>query len=85
MLVWLKMDERGALSIGLAGGQEIRFGRRALDDRLDRFFNVAAPVLANGLGRVSYVDLRYPNGFAVGWRDEPPFIEAQLTEMDISG
>jgi cell division septal protein FtsQ len=24
------------------------------------------------LKRVEYVDLRYTNGFAVGWRDGPP-------------
>jgi cell division septal protein FtsQ len=31
-----------------------------------------APALANELKRVAYVDLRYTNGFAVGWREVPP-------------
>ena len=52
-----------------AGDQEIRLGRRDIDERLYRFFDVVAPALANELKRVAYVDLRYTNGFAVGWRD----------------
>lgn len=64
----LSMDERGAWSLVLAGGQEIRLGRRDIDERLLRFFDVVAPALAAELPRVRYVDLRYTNGFAVGWR-----------------
>jgi cell division protein FtsQ len=64
----LSMDERGAWSLVLAGGQEIRLGRRDIDERLLRFFDVVAPELAAELPRVRYVDLRYTNGFAVGWR-----------------
>jgi cell division protein FtsQ len=64
----LSMDDRGAWSLVLGGGQQIRLGRRDIDDRLLRFFDVVAPALAAELGRVSYVDLRYTNGFAVGWR-----------------
>jgi cell division protein FtsQ len=64
----LSMDERGAWSLVLGGGQEIRLGRRDVDERLLRFFDVVAPALAPELPRVRYVDLRYTNGFAVGWR-----------------
>lgn len=64
----LSMDERGAWSLVLGGGQEIRLGRRDIDERLLRFFDVVAPALAAELPRVRYVDLRYTNGFAVGWR-----------------
>jgi cell division protein FtsQ len=64
----LSMDQRGAWSLVLGGGQEIRLGRRDIDERLLRFFDVVAPALAGELPRVSYVDLRYTNGFAVGWR-----------------
>ena len=61
----LSMDERGAWSLVLGGGQEIRLGRRDIDERLLRFFDVVAPALAAELPRVRYVDLRYTNGFAV--------------------
>jgi cell division protein FtsQ len=65
----LSMDERGAWLLVLGSGQEIRLGRRDIDERLYRFFDVVAPALATELKRVAYVDLRYTNGFAVGWRD----------------
>jgi cell division protein FtsQ len=39
-----------------------------VDERLERFFDVVAPALAGDMARVQYVDLRYTNGFAVGWR-----------------
>ena len=68
----LELDERGSWRLVLAGGQEIRLGRRDIDERLYRFFHVVAPALAVEFNRVRYVDLRYPNGFAVGWRDGPP-------------
>lgn len=68
----LSMDERGAWLLVLGSGQEIRLGRREIDERLYRFFEVVAPALANDLKRVAYVDLRYTNGFAVGWRDAQP-------------
>jgi cell division protein FtsQ len=68
----LSMDERGSWRLVLDGGQEIRLGRRDIDERLYRFFDVVAPALAAQLTSVEYVDLRYTNGFAVGWRDGPP-------------
>jgi cell division protein FtsQ len=68
----LELDERGSWQLVLGGGQEIRLGRRDIDERLYRFFDVVAPALAKDLGRVEYVDLRYTNGFAVGWRGGPP-------------
>jgi cell division protein FtsQ len=66
----LAMDERGAWRLVLGGGQEVRLGRRDIDERLGRFFDVVAPALAGELQRVRYVDLRYTNGFAVGWAEQ---------------
>jgi cell division protein FtsQ len=71
-LASLSMDERGSWLLVLGGGQQIRLGRRDIDERLYRFFDVVAPALAADLKSVDYVDLRYTNGFAVGWRDGPP-------------
>jgi cell division protein FtsQ len=68
----LELDARGSWRLVLGGGREVRLGRRDIDERLHRFFYVVAPTLAEELKRVEYVDLRYTNGFAVGWRDGPP-------------
>lgn len=67
----IQMDARGAFSIGLAGGLNVRIGRDDVDGRIDRFFAAAVPTLAGELDRIQYIDLRYANGFAVGWRDAP--------------
>ncbi len=77
----LTLDERGSWRLVLASGQEIRLGRRDIDERLYRFFDVVAPALASELPRVEYVDLRYTNGFAVGWRDGPPANLAQVAAV----
>jgi cell division protein FtsQ len=71
-LAELRMDARGAVEIVLATGQEIKLGRRDLDARLERLFTVVAPTLASDLAEVDYIDLRYTNGFAVGWDGVPP-------------
>ncbi len=77
----LTLDERGSWRLVLGSGQEIRLGRRDIDERLYRFFDVVAPALAEELRRVDYVDLRYTNGFAVGWRDGPPANLAQVAAV----
>jgi len=84
----LQLDERGSWRLLLATGQEVRFGRNDVHERIDRFFSVAAPALARELHRVSYVDLRYTNGFAVGWRDETQSEETEVaarTELAVQG
>lgn len=63
----LRMDARGALRVVLAGGQEVRFGRHDFETRVNRFFDVVVPALAGEFDNVRYIDLRYTNGFAVGW------------------
>jgi cell division protein FtsQ len=81
----LELDERGAWLLTLGGGQEIRLGRRDIDERLYRFFDVVAPALAADFQRVEYVDLRYTNGFAVGWREGPPENLAAVAAVPSAG
>lgn len=66
----LSLDERGSWRMRLRGGQTIRVGRSDVERRLDRFFQLAVPLLRNEFDRVGHVDMRYTNGFSVGWR--PP-------------
>jgi cell division protein FtsQ len=80
----IEMDERGAWRVLLAGGQEIRLGRQDVDARLATFFRVVAPALGTQLSRVQYVDLRYTNGFAVGWLPEATSLAKAATAKDDS-
>ena len=80
----IRMDARGAFSIELAGGLSVRIGREDVDSRIARFFDVALPGLGAELDRAAYVDMRYPNGFAVGWLDEPA-ATPELARLDSRG
>lgn len=64
----LRLDERGAWEMDLDNGVTVRLGRRDVDERLDRFIRTASQVLAHRLTEIAYVDMRYSNGFAIGWR-----------------
>ena len=47
----------------------VRLGRRDVDDRIERFIRTASQVIAHRLNEIAYVDMRYSNGFAIGWRN----------------
>jgi cell division protein FtsQ len=66
-LTRVELDPRGAWQLQLANGVIVRLGRQDTHARLERFLRVAGPLIAARAGEVSYVDLRYSNGFAVGW------------------
>lgn len=69
--VSLAMDRRGGVALRLQGGPTLRLGARDRRSRLLLFLTAALPVLRPKWRRVRYVDLRYPSGFAVGWRSAP--------------
>jgi len=65
----LHQDARRSWRIALDNGIVVRLGRGEIGARLARFQAVWPAVLAREAGRIEAVDLRYPNGFAVAWRD----------------
>jgi cell division protein FtsQ len=66
-LTGVRLDERGAWELELANGVRVRLGRLAVTDRLDRFVRLAGPLVAQRPAEIRYVDMRYTNGFSVGW------------------
>jgi len=66
-LAGVRLDERGAWELELANGVRVRLGRLAVNDRLDRFLAMAGPLVAQRPADIRYVDMRYTNGFSVGW------------------
>jgi cell division protein FtsQ len=67
-LTALKLDARGAWELQLDDGVMVRFGRRQVDERFERFLTVALRMVCQRAADIAYVDMRYSNGFAVGWR-----------------
>ena len=64
----LTLDARGAWEMALDNGVTVRLGREQVDERFERFMHAAVRTVAANAGEIAYVDLRYANGFAVGWR-----------------
>jgi cell division protein FtsQ len=66
----LRLDERGAWEMDLDSGVTVRLGRRDVDERIERFIRTASQVIAHRVTEIAYVDMRYSNGFAIGWRNQ---------------
>jgi cell division protein FtsQ len=66
-LAGVRLDERGAWELTLANGVRVRLGRLAVNERLDRFIDLASPLVAKRASEITHVDMRYTNGFSVGW------------------
>jgi cell division protein FtsQ len=64
----LRLDARGAWEMDLDNGVTVRLGRRQVDERFERFMLAGLRLVAQRGGEIRYVDMRYTNGFAVGWR-----------------
>lgn len=64
----LRLDARGSWEIDLDSGVTVRLGRRQVDERFERFVVSALQLVAQRSADIAYVDMRYTNGFAVGWR-----------------
>lgn len=68
----LRLDARGAWEFDLANGVTVRLGRRQVDERFETFMSSALKLVTQRGEEISYVDMRYTNGFAIGWRGSAP-------------
>jgi cell division protein FtsQ len=66
-LTAVRLDDRGAWELELGNGLQVRLGRQDVKDRLERFIRLASPMVAKRVAEIKYVDMRYTNGFSVGW------------------
>lgn len=69
-LAGLSLDARGAWIARLDDGIELRLGREQAIEHLRRFIEIVPRVLGTRLAAAAYVDMRYTNGFAVGWKNK---------------
>ena len=67
-LTTLTLDARGAWSLRLDDGVTVRLGRQQMSERFERFMTAAAKLVRSRATDIAYVDMRYGNGFAVGWK-----------------
>lgn len=74
-VVALRMDERRSWELDFADGMQLKLGRAAGEQRLQRFMAVFNGGLARYLPLIQEVDMRYTNGLAVVWKsgEQPDF------------
>jgi cell division protein FtsQ len=65
----VQVDARGAWQMTLQNGVEIRLGRRDVEARTQLFLDVAASIISSREAEIEFVDMRYSNGFTVGWKN----------------
>jgi cell division protein FtsQ len=71
-LTAMRLDARGAWEFDLADGVTVRLGRREVDERFEKFMSTALKLVTQRGEEIAYVDMRYTNGFAIGWRGNAP-------------
>lgn len=64
------MDSRGAWSIRLDNGVELKLGRGEWLPKIDRFVTIFPEIDIPEGKRLSYVDLRYEHGASVGFNNQ---------------
>lgn len=75
----LEVDARGAWSMTLGNGIEIRLGRRDVAERTALFLDVVADIITRRATDIEFVDLRYSNGFTIGWHgDAAPVADGSM-------
>jgi cell division protein FtsQ len=73
------LDARGAWTMTLTNGIEVRLGRRDVDTRSSLFLDVAASIIASREADIEFVDMRYSNGFTIGWKGDARSPEREST------
>lgn len=69
-LALLRITPRGTWRARLKPNLELRLGRNQVMRRMTRFAGPVVNALGSRLDQAAYVDLRYSNGFAVGWKQK---------------
>ncbi len=66
----LRLSPRMAWHLELSNGIHVMMGRAGADDRFNRFVRLYPRLIGNNGAIVAAVDLRYPNGIAIEWRNK---------------
>lgn len=79
------LDARGAWEMTLSNGVEVRLGRRDVTERTNLFLDVVANIVSSRETDIEYVDMRYSNGFTIGWKDDAgsPLAEPKSTQPEM--
>jgi cell division protein FtsQ len=79
------LDARGAWEMTLSNGIEVRLGRRDVTEHTGLFLDVVANIVSSRETDIEYVDMRYSNGFTIGWKEDAasPLAEPKSTQPEM--
>ncbi len=79
------LDARGSWEMTLSNGIEVRLGRKAVADRTSLFLDVVADIITGRAKQIEYVDMRYGNGFTIGWKSgsQTPVTDPERAEQEM--
>jgi len=79
------LDARGSWEMTLGNGIEVRLGRKAVVERTDLFLDVVADIITGRAMDIEYVDMRYGNGFTIGWKSgsQTPVSDPKQAEREM--
>ncbi len=76
------VDARGAWEMTLGNGVDVRLGRRDVEARTELFLAVVADIVTSRGEDIEYVDLRYGNGFTIGWANKAGSSEQEREDSE---
>jgi cell division protein FtsQ len=81
----VNLDARGSWEMTLHNGIEVRLGRRDVAARTELFLDVVADIITGRAADIQYVDMRYGNGFTIGWKGgvQAPTSYPQQTDREM--
>jgi len=79
------LDARGSWDMTLGNGIDVRLGRKAVADRTALFLEVVAAIITSRATDIDYVDMRYGNGFTIGWKggSQTPVSDPEQAEREM--
>jgi cell division protein FtsQ len=83
-LTAVRLDPRGAWEFDLDNGITVRLGRRQIDERFSRFVEAGVGQISAHANDINYIDMRYTNGFAIGWRSGGQRVASGAADEDIA-
>lgn len=60
-------NEIRSLTITLSSGINIQLGSKDINNKIPLFFEIYKSLNTRDLNKIRYIDMRYTNGFSVGW------------------
>jgi cell division protein FtsQ len=81
-IVEISANDRQSYSLVLNNGFKLWLGRTNPLQRLERFVKVYPKIIANPTKTPESIDLRYENGLAVQWKDNPAILQTSKSEQN---